>query len=515
MHLSSRRAPPMALLVTVLLAGPPAAAAGKAKARWPQFRGPAGAGIAEGTQPVPVEFGPQKGLLWKAALPPGHSSPVVWGDRIFVTGFHAEEKRLETLSLDRRTGRVVWRRSVRVEALEPVHTISNPAANTPATDGKLVYAYFGSYGLVAYDFEGKERWSRPLPMVKTYRNQGSGTSPVLAGDRLLLDVHLGKESYLLAVRTTDGEVVWKAAKPEFNGGWATPVVWREGGETLVGVVNPTRFTAHALHDGSERWWVTDLPRQTAATPVAGEGVLFLSATGMQGEVDNVTVPPSFDEMIARYDQNKNGQVETDEIPETLLTTDRRASDGAGNLSLRRLLAFFAQGKTPPTTYDRAQWDAIVNSTTQLMDGPMMQSGVLAVRTGGRGDVTKSHVQWIESRGVGEVPSPLLYRNRLYTVKSGGIVLSREAATGKTVFQARLGAPGGYYASPVAAAGRIYAASDAGMVVVFEARDTLEVLARNDLQEPILATPAIADGALYVRTLSHLYAFGPAKASRAR
>jgi outer membrane protein assembly factor BamB len=182
--------------------------------------------------------------------------------------------------------------------------------------------------------------------------------------------------------------------------------------------------------------------------------------------------------------------------------------------VRGLLAFFAGGASPPTTYDRAQWDGIVKTSTEIVNGPLMQSGVLAVRTAGRGDVTKSHVQWFESRGVGEVPSPLLYRNRLYTVKNGGVVLSRDAATGKTVFQGRLGAPGGYYASLVAAGNRIYAASDAGMVVVFEAKDTLQVLARNDLEEPIMATPAIVDGALYVRTLSHLYAFRErAQASR--
>ncbi len=177
------------------------------------------------------------------------------------------------------------------------------------------------------------------------------------------------------------------------------------------------------------------------------------------------------------------------------------------MSLRGVLAYFAEGGTKPTSYDRAQWDVIVKGSTEFMQGPFMQSGVLAVRVGGKGDVTKSHVAWIESRGVPEVPSPLLYKDRLYFVKNGGIVISREAATGKTVFQGRLGAPGGYYASPVAAGGRIYAASDQGTVVVFEAKDTLQVLARNTLPEPIMATPAIVDGKLYVRTLTHLYAFG--------
>jgi outer membrane protein assembly factor BamB len=495
-----------AVLMTAAWAAPRDTTADDARARWPQFRGPGGAGVADGAQPVPVEFGPSQNVLWKTALPAGHSSPVVWGDRIFVTGFLETEKRLETLCLDRSSGRILWRQAVSTESIEKVHEINNPAATTPVTDGETVFVYFGSYGLVAYDFEGRERWTMPLPMARTHRDQGSGTSPILAGDRLLLDVHLGKDSYLLAVHTRDGKAAWKAPKPEFNGGWASPVVWKEGQDTLVGVLNPGRFTAHRLDDGEVRWWLTDLPRQTCATPVAGEGLLYLSASGTQGEADNVTLPPSFDEII-RYDQNQDGRIATDEVPETLLLTDRRASDGAGNMPLRQALKFFSEGKS--ASFDRAAWDQSVQALTEFVKGPYMQSRVLAVRTGGGGDVTTSHVEWSDSRGVPEVPSPLLYRGRLYQVKNGGIALCRDAKSGAKVFEGRLGAPGGYYASPVAANGRVYVASDAGVVVVFEAQDTLQVLARNDLGEPILATPAVADGALYVRTTSHLYAFAAA------
>jgi outer membrane protein assembly factor BamB len=361
---------------------------------------------------------------------------------------------------------------------------------------------------VAYGFDGRERWRKPLPMVKTFRNQGSATSPILVGDRLLLDVHLEKESYLLAVRTKDGETAWQTKKPEWNGGWSSPITWKEGGETLVGVLNPGRFTAHSLRDGSERWWIGDLPRQTCATPVVGDGVLYLAATGTQGGRENITLPPSFDEMLARYDQDKNGLVEVEEIPEGLLLTDRGASKGEGNMTVRRLLGLFAAPDKPqPKSYDRDQWSAILKGTTEFVEGPWMKSGITAVRVGGKGDAAGSHVQWSEGRGVPEVPSPLLYKDRLYLVRNGGLVVSREAATGKLVFEGRLGAQGGYYASPIAADGRIYAASDEGTIAVFEAGDRLNVMARNELGEPILATPAIVDGRLYVRTVSSLYAFG--------
>lgn len=500
-----RTLPALALLS---FAAAPLAAAGE-RSHWPQFRGPGGTGIAEGGVAVPLEFGPDRNLLWKTPLPEGHSSPVIWGDRIFLTGYRPDEKRLETLALDRASGRILWQRAVPTTSIEPVYEINNPAAPTPVTDGKAVFVYFGSYGLVAYDLDGRELWSQPLPMVKTYRNQGSATSPILAGGLLVLDVHLDKDSYLLAVHPDTGKTAWKALKPEVNGGWSTPVVWTEGAEALVGVANPGRFTAHSLRDGSERWWVSDLPFQSCATPVAGEGVLFISASGTQGEIDNLTLPPGFDEMIGRYDRDQNGRIEASEIPETLLVTDRRASTSAGNLSVRRLLTLAAGAAPPPTSYERAQWDAIVKLATDFAQGPYMRSAVLAVRTGGSGDVTKTHVAWTESRVVPEVPSPLLYKDRLYLVKNGGIAIAREAATGKTVFQGRLGAPGGYYASPVVAGGRIYVASDAGAVVVFNAADDLDVVARNELPEPILATPAIVDGTIFVRTTAHLYAFGAA------
>ena len=179
---------------------------------WPQFRGPNGSGIGEDAHP-PIHFGPDTSL---------------WDERIFLTAFDRERKKLETICLDRQTGKVVWRRDAPAEKIERVHTISNPAASTPATDGRTVYVYFGSYGLIAYDFAGGLRWQKALPIAITRFGHGSGTSPILAGDRLILDVHLDQESYVLAVRCHDGETLWKSPKPLFNDGWSTPVVWREG-----------------------------------------------------------------------------------------------------------------------------------------------------------------------------------------------------------------------------------------------------------------------------------------------
>jgi outer membrane protein assembly factor BamB len=475
----------------------------QAGSRWPQFRGPNGQGVAESEKP-PVSFGPTTNLLWKTALPSGHSSPSIWEERIFVTAFDKETKKLETICLDRKTGKVLWRRSAPAERIEKVHEIGSPANSTPVTDGKNVYVYFGSYGLIAYDFEGAVVWQKPLPMAKIMMDFGTGTSPILTGDRLILDMHLDQESHLLAIRCKDGETLWKAPKPLFNGGWSTPIVWREGDGDVVGILNAGRFTAHDLKSGAERWWIAGLPNQICATPAVSDGLLFLTGTGVLGERENISLPPSFDEVLAKYDANKDGKISTAELPESLLFADRKGS-GAGNMPLRQALLFGSEEKVK--TFDRAEWEKMSEQTAQFVQGDFMKTSALAVRIGGKQDVTATHVAWTEAKGVPEVPSPLLYRNRLYYVKNGGVLTCRDAKSGKTLFEERLDAPGGYYASPVVADGKIYTASDRGVVTVLQAADKFHVLARNDLKESIMATPAIVDNKLYVRTSKQLYAFG--------
>ncbi|MBI2927345.1 MAG: PQQ-binding-like beta-propeller repeat protein [Verrucomicrobia bacterium] len=486
-----------------------ASALSAAPLQWPQFRGPNGSGVAENARP-PIHFGAESNLFWKTALSPGHSSPCVWDARVFLTGFDREAKKLETLCFDRGTGKVLWRREAPAEKIEKVHTISNPAARTPATDGQLVYVYFGSYGLIAYDFDGGVRWQKSLPVPKTRLDHGTGTSPILAGDSLILDVHLDKESYLLAVRGSDGETVWQIPKPRYNDGWSTPVIWSEADAELVGVLNAGRFTAHDLTTGAERWWVRRLPNQICATPVVSDGVIYLTGTGVFGERHELISPPTFDEAISRYDTNKDGRVSTDEIPERVLLVDRQGAQGAGNMGLRESLL---SGATKSKSYNREEWAEEMKGFHEFVRGDLMKSVQCAVRTGSTGDVTESHLVWTEAKGVPEVPSPLLYRGRLYSVKNGGVLISRDAANGRTVFEERLGAPGGYFASPVAAAGRIYTASDRGVITVLQAGDRLQVLAQTDLKEAIMATPALVDSILYVRSAEHLWAFSEPQPTR--
>src|SRR5579872_4103171 len=168
-------------------------------AEWPQFRGPNSSGIGDGKPPV--EFGPSQNVFWKAAAGAGLSSPVIARGRVFLTEFDRPTKELATLCIDQRTGKILWRRTVAPAEIEKVHDISSPAAPTPATDGERVYVYFGSYGLVSYDFDGKLAWERRLPLSQNI--YGAVASPIVAGDLVVLN-HQGKEAYLLAVNRRDG-----------------------------------------------------------------------------------------------------------------------------------------------------------------------------------------------------------------------------------------------------------------------------------------------------------------------
>jgi len=470
---------------------------------WPGFRGPAASGVSATTAP-PIVFGPTTHLAWKVALPPGLSSPVIWQDVLFLTG--TVEKNLATLCLDRLTGRKLWEQLVPVEKLERVHRDNSPATPTPVTDGKAVYVYFGSLGLLAYDFSGKELWRKPLPLPKTFQNQGTGTSPILAAGKLIVFIQLGNDSHLLAVDPHDGHELWRAPLPIHNNSYATPVTWQEPSGGFVGMVCGARFAAFRLSDGQETWWINELGRQACSTPIVLGDRLLLATAGVQGEAANITPPPPFAEAVKLYGSAQGDTIDYDQIPPTVIFTDRQASGGQGNMTLKNALRFLGAVQTG-AKFNREQWEKIRANLTSFATGPFNQTVVLAARTGGRNDVTSSHVIWRETKGVPEMPSPVVWQDRAYLIRSGGFLACRDVTTGQMIFEKRIDSPGGYYASPVAAQGRVYVASDRGTITVFQAERELVILARNEIGEPILASPALAQKNLYVRSSRHLWSFG--------
>lgn len=469
---------------------------------WPGFRGPHHDGVSTDGKP-PVHFGSDKHLLWKTAVPPGHSSPVITGESVFVTA--ARDQQLVTICLDRQTGKVRWESAVAVDAMEKTHRSNSRATSTPVTDGKSLFAYFSSFGLLAYDLDGRELWRKPLPMPKVSRNQGTGTSPMLAGGKLVLYVLLGQDSHVLALNPADGSEFWRTPIPNTNNAYSTPITWREGSRTLIGVSVDQRFAAFDLADGKPAWWVTGLGYEACATPVVAGDRVVISTAGVQGEAANMTPPPEFEEAVKLYGRGGTEFVHFDEIPNDVLFTDRKGSDGAGNTTLKQALKF--SKVKDGDKLDRETWRRIRGEAIEFATGEVARAVLAVVRTGGSGDVTGSHVLWRDTKGIPEVPSPVVWQDRLYLIRNGSILSCRELETGRVIYEERISSPGGYYSSPLAVEGRLYLASDRGNIAVVKMGGKPEVLAQNKLGAPVFASPAVVDRALYFRSSGHLWAFG--------
>lgn len=452
------------------------------EAHWPQFRGPGGRGVA-GAGRLPVRVGPNDTPLWKTALPYGHSSPCVWGDRIFLTGL--TEGKLETLCIDRKGGTVIWRRTAPAKALEDVHREGSPASATPTTDGRHVYVYFGSYGLLCYAMNGERIWTRPLPPPIT--EWGAASSPVLVGDGLVLNCDQDLGSYLLCVDAATGKTRWKVDRAPFRRGFGTPIVRRNQGVDEIIVPGSIRLVAYDAVSGTQRWAMPGLPAMVCTSPTTGQDLIFVAAwmqgtSGVGRFITQMILTP-YAEFAKDRDKNADGALNPDEMPKLLssmfshLDTDK-------------------DGRITP-----AEWDSSAGMFRES------RSAVLAIRPPSGPDAGEPEVVWTRTRALPYIPSPLHYDGRLYTIKDGGIVSCYDAATGDLFFRERLEARGDYYASPVAGDGKVYFSSKSGAITVIKAADALDVVARNVFDEAITATPALVDEKLYLRTAGHLYAFG--------
>ncbi len=458
---------------------------------WPQFRGPNATGVAPADANPPVEFGKP---VWKQSLPAGHSSPVVWGGRIFLNSFDPASRKLELICLSASGGNILWRRSAPVKEFEETHVVSNPATATPAVDADRVYTYFSSYGLMTFDHSGELKWTLPLTMPKTHH--GSGASPVVSGGLLILNHDAMQGGYLLAVERLTGKEVWRAPYPEIRGrveSYSTPIVWHD--QLILhraGIIE-----GYALSTGERRW---TLPENTsgASTPTASADTLFIGTWNVLGEDDQRTTLPDYAGLLKLYDKNGDGAINEGELPDEALRFTARPELEAIPRS-QNFVSFKSVDRNKDGIVDSAEWDAF----RTRIQGMAQDHGLLAIRPGGK----TGTIVWRENTAIPEVPSPLLYNGRLFLVRNGGIVTCLDASGGKVIYRTRAGAPGAYFASPVAAAGRVYFASSEGVVTVIDASaDRLDALSRNEIGEDIVATPAIAGNRIYVRTLHTLMAF---------
>lgn len=421
---------------------------------WPSFRGEYAGGIAEGyVTPTTWDVSAGTHIKWKTAIPGlGHSSPVVWGDRVFVTtavrggdqaalkvGLYGDITPLDDtaqhswqlFSIDKNTGEILWERTAhrgvpRIKR-HPKSTHANP---TPVTDGTHVVAFFGSEGLYCYDFEGKLLWEKDLGTLESAFFQapdaqwGFASSPIIHDGIVFVQVDVLENSFLAAFRIEDGEEVWRTARDDVPT-WSTPTVYEQNGHRQIVVNGYRHIGGYALESGEELWRLRgggDIP---VPTPVAGGGLIFIT--------------------------NAHG------------------------------------GGAP----------------------------VYAIRGDAQGDISLSvgqtssrYIAWSYGSGGNYMQTPLVYRNHLYTCNDQGVLTVYEAKTGRRLERKRLGTGGGFSASPVAADGKLYFTSEEGDVFVVEARPDFAVLATNTLGEISMATPAISEGVLFFRTREHLIAVSP-------
>jgi hypothetical protein len=216
--------------------------------------------------------------------------------------------------------------------------------------------------------------------------------------------------------------------------------------------------------------------------------------------------PSYNDLLKNYDKNEDESISQDELPEEgHVLLSRGGVDGEGDVTLEMMFNIFKGIDTNKEELGKFEWGILIGFMAKAWSA---ENAILAIRPGGEGDVSATNIVWKEKKSIPEIPSALHYRGNLYVVKNGGIVTCLDAKTGELHYRERLGTRGLNFASPVAGDGKIYVAALSGHVVVFEAGNKLKLLAKNDLGEPIAATPAIVEGKIYIRGQNHLFAFGP-------
>ena len=462
-----------------LLLGMLAAGAGDASGQWSQFRGPNGSGV-DSAIGYPVAFSPTNNVVWKVAMPYGQSSPVVAGGHVYLTA--SEGARRLTICLEAATGRELWRRQITPVRKQDAFHVNDPASPTAAADQDGVVVFFPDVGLAAYTPEGKDRWTLPLGPFKNF--YGMAGSPVLTGDLVVLLCDQRSGSFLIALDRKTGARRWRRERPEAVEGWATPIVFRSATgtrDTDLIVLGSRRLEAYASETGEPRWWLPLGSSGSMGTPVVSGDTLFVSTLGSAEPA-----LPAFDSYLQRLDTNKDGRLSAAEF-----SVDKEMGEHFGWID--------ADGDGFIT---EQEW----NTTRDLAVGDY---GTIAVRPGGaRGKLDPAAVLWRFQKNLPYIPAPLLYQDVLYLVKTGGIITSLDPATGRPLKEGRsLDALGDYYASPVAADGKVYLASVEGKITVLKASAQWEVLGVNDLGDEIHSTPALSDGRLYVRTRGSIYCFG--------
>ncbi len=420
--------------------------------QWPKWRGPDDNGIAKSD--APLHWSDTENIKWKAAIPGrGHSSPVLWGDKIFVTtavptgpspaagepqrrrrggppgadsGLQPEHKLL-LICLDKKTGKVLWEKTAKtVTPHEGYHPrYGSFASNSPVTDGKRVYAFFGSRGVYCYDLDGKLIWEKDFDVkMKMRLGFGEGTAPVLTGDTLILNFDHEAGSFIAALDKNTGKELWRTRRDEISA-WSMPLVVDYKGSKQIVVSATSKVRSYDLKTGKLIWECGGLGVNAIPAPVIQDDVVYV--------------------MTGFRDPN-----------------------------------------------------------------------LMAIKLGHTGDLTGTDaVLWSNKKGNSYTPSPVLYENKLYTLTDTGMLSCYNARTGAPYYQmTRLPKPYSFKSSPIGVNGKLYMASEDGDVVVVKMGEKFEVLATNTMNDEFfVATPAVADGEMFLRGQNTLYCISEKRSLR--
>jgi len=443
------------------------------------FRGDRGL-AGRDDQRLPETFDEKTEQLWRVPVDSGHSTPCVTATAIYLTTFDADKK-LNTVALDRATGKLLWSQTSPATRLEEYHSSGSPAVSTPACDDARVYSFFGSYGLLCYDTAGKLLWSKPMPPFQD--EFGSSSSPVLIDGKLLLNEDHDLNSFLLCVDAATGNTVWQTAREGFTRSYATPVLWESSGGKQVIVAGALELAGYDLETGKQRWSLSGLARIVNTTPAAHGGMLYVATWSPGGDSDARIGMEPWDIALKLWDKNQDKRLVREEC-DNKDVLDR----------------FYRIDLNQDKGLDEYEWQKYAKVFE------LARNSIMAIRPA-FGSSAPPQVVWQYEKGIPYVSSPLVYRDVVYLVKDGGIVTSLDALSGKVLKQARARGTGTYYSSPVAGDGKVFMVSDRGVLSVLKAEGQWSVLNSRDFGERTVATPVIHDGKVFIRTEAALYCFG--------
>lgn len=464
---------------------------------WPQFRGPNCSGVSPTQAQLPVEFSDTEHVKWTNNLGDGIGSPVIASGRLFTSAM-LDAETIALHAFDIESGKQLWVRSWPIGDVDEIHATNSHAGTTPAADADHVFFYFSTLGMLALDAKtGDDAWRQPMPVPYFVFKWGAGMSPILYKDMVIFCQDDDLHPALYAFDKKTGDIRWKDDRNDMAVNYSHPVICQtETGDEIV-VAGTGLLIGYDPTTGERLWSARTLLRNIKTTPVTHDGVIYISlqskgiASQWLASIDRAETGNSDNKVTKDEVQKFFGKRP---VPEAFYkkTFDRGDLNGDGILEGQELdIAFLPPGNAAGASFDSA------NAEDEF---------VLAVKGGGRGDVTKTHVLWKRpTKHTDHIVSPLVVGERMLLIKTGGIATCFETGEGKPLFgPRRINNAGEYFASPIAGDGKIYIAGENGKIVVLGDSPDMPVLAINDMGDSILGTPAIADGALFVRTRKALF-----------